>query len=86
MASRRDFFKGTSLISRTLAFTDPARLPRDLVISATLAFCLTILLSRKIGLNPRHRHFFAFSPSSTRLRIASNQIVREVTLLVQWIP
>jgi hypothetical protein len=33
-------------ISRTLAFTDDARLPRDLAISATLAFCLTILLSR----------------------------------------
>jgi hypothetical protein len=45
-ASGRDFFQGTSPISRTLAFTDPTRLPRDLAISATLAFCLTILLSR----------------------------------------
>ena len=46
MACRSDFFKGTRPISRTFAFTDPTRLPRDLAISATLAFCLTVLLSR----------------------------------------
>ena len=46
-----DFFKGTSPISRTLAFTGPTRLPRDLAISAALAFCLTIVSSRSmIGL------------------------------------
>jgi hypothetical protein len=58
------------------------RLPRrKRVESPSLELVRNLLLGRPLRLD---HLLFPFSPSSTSRGIASNQIVRDLTLLAQW--